>query len=66
MVYSRLQDSVVGVVEYQLRKIIRTEPPADLFEVPTDYTILTGPWGCWMGDNPYAPHFGRPGICEAQ
>ncbi len=64
VVYSRLEDSVVGVVDYQLRKISRTEPPADLFEVPTDYTVPTGPWGCWTWDNPYAPQFGRPGICE--
>jgi hypothetical protein len=64
VVYSRLEDSVVGVVEYQLRKISRTEPPADLFELPTNYTVPTGPYGCWMWDNPYAPHFGRPGRCD--
>jgi hypothetical protein len=64
VVYSRLEDSVVGIVEHHLRKISRTQPPADLFEVPTDYMVPTGPWGCWMWDNPYAPHFGRPGRCE--
>ncbi len=64
VVYSRLEDSVVGVVEYQLRKISRTEPPADLFDLPTNYTVTTGPYGCWMWDNPYAPDFGRPGMCD--
>ena len=64
VVYSRIEDSVVGVVGYQLRKISRTEPPADLFELPTDYTVTLGPYGCWIWDNPYSPHFGRSRGCE--
>ena len=64
VVYSRIEDSVVGVVAYQLRNIKRTEPRADLFELPTDYTVTLGPYGCWLWDNPYAPHFGSPEPCE--
>lgn len=64
VVYSRLEDSVVGVVGYQLRNISRTEPRADLFELPTDYMVTTGPYGCWTWDFPYAPQFGRSRGCE--
>lgn len=41
VVYSRSEDTEIGGVEYQLRKISRTDPRADLFEVPPDYE--TGP-----------------------
>ena len=64
VVYSRLEDSIVGVVGYQLRNISRSEPPPELFQLPTDYMVSTGPYGCWTWDFPYAPHFGRPGTCE--
>ena len=64
VVYSRIEDSVVGMVAYQLRNIKRTEPPAALFELPTDYRVTLGPYGCWLWDNPYAPHFGRSPGCE--
>jgi hypothetical protein len=37
VVYSRREDSHVGVVEYRLRKISRADPPPHLFEVPADY-----------------------------
>ena len=66
VVYSRLEDSIVGVVDYQLRNISRSEPPAELFQLPTSYMITSGPYGCWTWDFPYAPHFGRPGTCEAR
>jgi hypothetical protein len=32
----------IGSVEYELTNIRREEPPAKLFEVPTDYTFVTG------------------------
>jgi len=32
----------VAAVDYEVTKIRRDEPPADLFEVPTDYTLATG------------------------
>jgi hypothetical protein len=64
VVYSRLEDSVVGVIGYQLRNISRTEPRADLFELPTDYMVTTGPYGCWTWNFPYAPQFGRSRGCE--
>ena len=64
VVYSRIEDSVVGVVGYQLRNISRTEPRADLFELPTDYMVTLGPYGCWLWDNPYSPHFGSPEPCD--
>jgi hypothetical protein len=40
LVYSRFSDPRTGVVEYKLTNISRAEPPADLFAVPADYTIL--------------------------
>ena len=40
LVYSRFSDPRTGVVEYRLTNINRAEPPADLFAVPADYTIL--------------------------
>ena len=61
VVYSRIEDSVVGVVGYQLRNISRSEPPAELFQLPTDYTVTFGPYGCWTWDFPAAPDFGRAG-----
>ena len=61
VVYSRIEDSVVGVVGYQLRNMGRGEPPAELFQLPTDYTVTFGPYGCWTWDFPAAPDFGRAG-----
>ena len=37
VVYSRSEDSEIGDVEYRLSKISRTDPRADLFDVPLDY-----------------------------
>lgn len=54
VIYSHREDSVVGVVEHQLGKISRTEPPAHLFEVPADYVEAAWPT-CMMWENPYAP-----------
>lgn len=59
VVYSRREDSRVGVVEYQLRKISRADPPAHLFEVPADY-VEVAPAGCTGWENAYAPHIRGP------
>lgn len=32
----------VGIVDYELTNIRREEPPAELFDVPTDYTLVHG------------------------
>jgi len=40
LVYSRFSDPRTGVVEYKLMNIVRAEPPADLFVVPSDYTVV--------------------------
>lgn len=37
---SRFSDPRTGVVEYRLTNVIRTEPRADLFAVPSDYTVI--------------------------
>lgn len=66
VVYSRLEDSIVGVVGYQLRNIRRSEPPAELFQLPTDYMVTTGPYGCWTWDFPYRQNSGRPATCDAR
>ena len=39
LIYSRNSDPRTGVVEYKLTNINRTEPPADLFMIPSDYTV---------------------------
>ena len=40
LVLSRHHDPRTGDVEYQLTNINRSEPPSDLFQVPSDYTIV--------------------------
>jgi hypothetical protein len=40
LIYSRFSDPRTGVVEYKLTNVIRTEPQADLFTIPSDYTVL--------------------------
>jgi len=40
LVYSRSSDPRTGVVEYRLTNINRSEPPADLFTIPADYTVV--------------------------
>jgi hypothetical protein len=59
VVYSRREDSHVGVVEYQLRSINRADPPAHLFEVPADYVEVAHA-GCTVWENAYAPHIRGP------
>jgi hypothetical protein len=40
LVRSHHRDPRTGDVEYRLTNIVRVEPPADLFAVPSDYTIV--------------------------
>ena len=39
LISSRNSDPRTGVVEYKLTNINRSEPPADLFVIPADYTV---------------------------
>ena len=39
LIASRYSDPRTGVVDYKLTNINRTEPRADLFMVPSDYTV---------------------------
>lgn len=58
VVYSRSEDAEIGVVEYKLTKIDRTEPRANLFEVPEDYSLTRHPVEGQRGltwQNPYFP-----------
>ena len=43
LVMSKRSDPRFGVTTYQLTNIQRTEPDPALFQVPSDYTIKTGP-----------------------
>lgn len=43
LLYSRNSDPRTGVVEYRLTNINRSEPPADLFMIPNDYTLIQPP-----------------------
>jgi hypothetical protein len=43
VVYSRFSDPRTGVVEFRLTGINRTEPRADLFTVPPEYTVIATP-----------------------
>lgn len=59
VVYSRREDSHVGVIEYQLREIDGAEPPGDLFEVPADY-VEAAPAECTVWENAYSPNIRVP------
>jgi hypothetical protein len=54
VVYSRSEDAAIGVVEYQLTKISRSDPPTELFELPEDFVVtqLKVPF---FVENPYTP-----------
>lgn len=43
VVLSQTTDPMNGDTTYRLTNINRTEPPADLFQVPADYTLKTAP-----------------------
>lgn len=40
LVYSRQSDPRFGETTYRLANLVRAEPPAELFQVPTDYTVV--------------------------
>jgi len=42
LISSRYSDPRTGVVEYKLTNVVRGEPRADLFTVPSDYTVVQG------------------------
>ena len=46
VIYSRLSDPRIGVIEYRLSNVRRADPPPELFVVPNDYTVVgsKGPW----------------------
>jgi hypothetical protein len=46
VVASRRSDPRFGETNYRLENLVRSEPPAELFQVPGDFTIETGkPFG---------------------
>ena len=49
VISSRFSDPRTGVVEYRLTNINRSEPRADLFTVPPDYTIVEATGGARGG-----------------
>jgi len=49
LISSRFSDPRTGVVEYRLTNISRTEPRADLFTVPSDYTVIESNGGARGG-----------------
>lgn len=54
VVCSRSEDSEIGIVEYQLTKISRGDPGAELFAVPADYVVTPAKYPLTW-ENPYAP-----------
>jgi hypothetical protein len=63
VVYSRYSDPRTGVIEYKLTNIRRAEPAADLFQVPSDYTVIEGGRGGRRGGGPAAlPPPPEPGV----
>jgi hypothetical protein len=46
---SRFSDPRTGVVEYRMTNVSRTEPRADLFIVPSDYTVIEANGGARGG-----------------
>jgi hypothetical protein len=49
VILSRFSDPRTGVVEYRLTNINRSEPRADLFQVPSDYTVIESGLGLRTG-----------------
>jgi hypothetical protein len=49
VISSRFSDPRTGVVEYRLTNINRSEPRADLFTVPSDYTVVEATGGARGG-----------------
>ena len=53
LLYSRISDPRIGVLEYHLTNVSRAEPPPNLFDVPPDYTELRG------SAEPHSAHWSR-------
>ena len=49
VISTRFSDPRTGVVEYRMTNISRTEPRADLFTVPSDYTVIEANGGARGG-----------------
>jgi hypothetical protein len=64
VVYSRREDSEVGIVEHRLTKITRADSAAALFEVPADYVETVFP--CMTWENPYSPNASGHGCGDRQ
>jgi hypothetical protein len=60
VVYSRSEDSVIGMFEYQLTKISRAEPSAELFELPIGYVVNPVEFPLTW-EFPYADSLRKPG-----
>ncbi len=54
MMYSRIEDPALGIVEFQVIRINRSEPRPELFEVPEDYVETRFPLH-FVIENPYTP-----------
>jgi hypothetical protein len=52
LVYSRTEDSKIGVVEHRLTSISQAEPPAELFEIPAAYSATAANYPITF-HNPY-------------
>jgi hypothetical protein len=64
-VSGRTEDSEGEVVERRLTNISRTEPPAELFEVPAGYKVTVGiPDTLWL--NPRVPEIWPAGASPAE
>ena len=61
LIYSRNSDPRTGVVEYRLTNINRAEPPADLFMIPSDYTVSQPPQPTAPGQRGRGGREGGPG-----
>ena len=52
---SRTDDSEYGTLEHRVTGISRSEPPAELFEIPAGYAPIPTKYPVWF-PNPYMPH----------
>ena len=60
LILSRYSDPRTGVVEFKLTNITRAEPRADLFSVPSDYTVVQRPAGPVLPTQRGGNRFGIP------
>jgi hypothetical protein len=55
VVYSRSEDTRFGILEYQLTNISRSDPQAELFEVPQQYAVKPFEYPGLTWEGPYTP-----------